>query len=157
MATTAPLTPEEARDRLNIRRVIERYSQCADRCLPEEQASLFIAEPVFHIYMQGQGTEPTQAVTKREDLVPIFEYTKGCKHTSHVLGQSTIDIEADGKTATGETYCLAHYLSEKDGQRQMWQASLRYHDILKKQDDGFWQFAERKLIVDWTETRPSNP
>jgi hypothetical protein len=23
--------------------------------------------------------------------------------------------------------------------------------------DGSWRFAERKLMVDWTETRPSNP
>ena len=31
-------------------------------------------------------------------------------------------------------------------------ASLRYHDTFVKLD-GSWLFAERKLYVDWTETR----
>jgi hypothetical protein len=35
-------------------------------------------------------------------------------------------------------------------------ASLRYPDTFVK-TDGAWLFAERKLYVDWTETRPSQP
>jgi hypothetical protein len=35
-------------------------------------------------------------------------------------------------------------------------ASLRYLDIFAK-IDGAWLFAERKLYVDWTETRSSHP
>jgi hypothetical protein len=35
-------------------------------------------------------------------------------------------------------------------------ASLRYHDRFLK-PDGTWLFAERKLYVDWTETRASHP
>jgi hypothetical protein len=35
-------------------------------------------------------------------------------------------------------------------------ASLRYLDTFAKIDDG-WFFAERNLLVDWSETRPSTP
>jgi hypothetical protein len=35
-------------------------------------------------------------------------------------------------------------------------AWLRYDDTLVKLN-GTWRFAERKLYVDWTETRPSHP
>jgi hypothetical protein len=35
-------------------------------------------------------------------------------------------------------------------------AFLRYHDTFVKVDSS-WRFAERKLYVDWTETRPSHP
>jgi hypothetical protein len=35
-------------------------------------------------------------------------------------------------------------------------ASLRYYDTFVKLD-GAWLFAERRLIVDWTETRASLP
>jgi hypothetical protein len=35
-------------------------------------------------------------------------------------------------------------------------ASLRYHDTFVKLE-GAWRCAERKLYVDWTETRPSRP
>jgi len=36
------------------------------------------------------------------------------------------------------------------------EASLRYLDTFAKMD-GSWYFAERKLLVDWSETRPSTP
>ena len=36
-------------------------------------------------------------------------------------------------------------------------ASIRYLDQFAKQSEGLWLFAERKLMVDWTETHPSNP
>ena len=35
-------------------------------------------------------------------------------------------------------------------------ASLRYLDAFVRHD-GAWLFAERKLYVDWTETRTSEP
>jgi hypothetical protein len=35
-------------------------------------------------------------------------------------------------------------------------ASIRYLDEFTKRD-GDWYFAERRLMVDWTETRPSTP
>ena len=35
-------------------------------------------------------------------------------------------------------------------------ASLRYLDTFVKTHDG-WLFAERNLILDWSETRPSTP
>ncbi|HKN89277.1 MAG TPA: nuclear transport factor 2 family protein [Acidimicrobiia bacterium] len=75
--------------------------------------------------------------------------------TTHFNGQSTVSV--DGDRATGESYCLAHHLSkDEDGQRTMMIASIRYLDEFVKQD-GDWLFAERRLMVDWTETRPSAP
>jgi hypothetical protein len=41
----------------------------------------------------------------------------------------------------------------QDGQRTMMIASIRYLDELVKQD-GQWLFAERRLMVNWAETRP---
>jgi hypothetical protein len=68
-------------------------------------------------------------------------------------GQSTVSL--DGDRATGESYCLAHHLSVgDDGQRTMMIASIRYLDGFVRQG-GQWLFAERRLMVNWTETRPS--
>ncbi|KAM0250724.1 hypothetical protein ACHAQJ_008479 [Trichoderma viride] len=157
MATNLTLSPEEARDRIAIRQVIDRYAHCADRRLADEQMSLFAEKINFAVYMQGEGTQASQVVEKREDLRPVFEFLRGFTNTTHFNGQSTIDIGPDGKTASGETYCVAYHLSEKDGQRQLYVANLRYQDILEKGDDGVWLFSERKLYLDWSETRPSNP
>jgi hypothetical protein len=40
----------------------------------------------------------------------------------------------------------------EDGDRKIMIASLRYLDKFTK-IDGRWYFAERKLILDWSETR----
>ena len=53
-----------------------------------------------------------------------------------------------------ESYCLAHHLTEaQDGSRTLMVASIRYLDTFVKQD-GAWLFAERRLMVNWTDTRP---
>ena len=73
--------------------------------------------------------------------------------TMHFNGQSTVSL--DGDRATGESYCLAHHLSvAEDGQRTLMVASIRYLDEFVKQD-GQWLFAERRLMVNWIDTRPS--
>jgi hypothetical protein len=42
-------------------------------------------------------------------------------------------------------------VSESEGKRTLFIASIRYYDVFAKVD-GKWLFAERKLIVDWTDT-----
>jgi hypothetical protein len=54
--------------------------------------------------------------------------------------------------ATGESYTIAHHVCTEDGDRKIMIASLRYLDTFAKVD-GRWFFAERKLILDWSETR----
>jgi hypothetical protein len=73
--------------------------------------------------------------------------------------RGSADARRHGPAAVGpgESYCLAHHLSiGEDGQRTMMIASIRYLDEFVKQD-GQWLFAERRLMVNWTETRPSTP
>jgi len=55
--------------------------------------------------------------------------------------------------ATGETYCLAHHVSVEGDERTIMIASIRYDDTFTK-SDGTWRFSERRLYVDWTDTRP---
>jgi hypothetical protein len=44
----------------------------------------------------------------------------------------------------------------EDGNRKIMIASLRYLDTFAK-IDGSSYFAERNLVLDWSETRPSTP
>jgi hypothetical protein len=70
--------------------------------------------------------------------------------TTHFNGQSTVTIE--GNRATGESYTIAHHVCTEDGIRKIMIASLRYLDTFTKIDQS-WYFAERNLILDWSETR----
>ena len=144
-------TTTEATDRLAIRELVDAYAHCADRRDAEGQKALFTEGTHFLVYMDGEGTEPTQELDGREALTPVFADLNRYEATTHFNGQSTIAL--DGNRATGESYCLAHHLFTEAGERKLMVASLRYLDTFVKRE-GAWLFAERKLYVDWTETRP---
>ncbi len=144
----------ELTDRLAIRTLVDDYAHCADRRDAEGQKALFTEDTHFVVYMDGEGTEPSQELNGREALTPVFADLNRYEATTHFNGQSTIVFEGD--RATGESYCLAHHLYVEDGERKLMIASLRYHDTFVKRA-GTWLFAERKLYVDWTETRTTRP
>ena len=148
------VAPTELADRLAIRELVDAYAHCADRRDPEGQKSLFSEDTHFVVYMDGQGSEPTQVLDGREALTPVFDALNNYQATMHFNGQSTIAL--DGDRATGESYCIAHHLFTDEGERKLMVAHLRYDDGFIRLDDA-WLFAERNLYVDWTETRPCNP
>jgi hypothetical protein len=149
------ISPEETADRLAIRELIDAYAHCADRRDAKGQMALFTSDTRFLIYLDSRSEKPTQELQGREQLAPVFENLNTYDTTTHFNGQSTVAM--DGGHASGETYCIAHHVYDVDGQRTLMIASIRYLDQFAKQPDGTWLFAERKLMVDWTETRPSNP
>jgi ketosteroid isomerase-like protein len=152
MTSHATISPLEAADRLAIRELIDAYAHCADRRDAKGQMALFTGDTRFLVFMDPTAAEPTQELHGRESLAPVFDDLNQYVATMHFNGQSTILL--DGDRATGESYCLAHHLKVgQDGQRTMMIASIRYLDELVKQD-GQWLFAERRLMVNWTETRP---
>jgi hypothetical protein len=153
MAPRATISPEEAADRLAIRELVDAYAFCADRRDAKGQMALFTEDTRFLVFMDHDSPEPTQELQGRESLAPVFDNLNSYAVTMHFNGQST--VVPDGDRATGETYCLAHHLTVAgDGQRTMMIASIRYLDEFVKQD-GAWFFAERRLMVNWTETRPA--
>ena len=146
----AALSPAEAADRLAIRELFDAYAHCADRRDAEGQQALFTVDTRFAVYMQGEKSEPTYVLRGRGALTPVFADLKRYEATTHFNGQSTIVL--DGDRATGESYTIAHHVFTEAGSRKIMIASLRYLDTFAKIEQR-WYFAERKLIVDWSETR----
>jgi SnoaL-like domain len=144
----------ELADRLAIRALVDAYAHCADRRDADGQKGLFTDDTHFVVYMDGEGTDPSRELNGREALTPVFADLNRYEATSHFNGQSTVAL--DGDRASGESYCLAHHLYAEGGERKLMVASLRYRDTFVKRD-GAWLFAERKLYVDWTDTRTSLP
>ncbi|HEV3168723.1 MAG TPA: nuclear transport factor 2 family protein [Actinocrinis sp.] len=155
MTAPATISPQQAADRLAIRELFDAYAHCADRRDAKGQMALFTEDTRFVVYMDAKSAEPTQELHGREALAPVFDDLNQYAATTHFNGQSTVRLDDD--TATGESYCIAHHLTVgEDGRRTLMIASIRYLDTFVKQD-GQWLFAERRLMVDWTETRPSTP
>jgi len=150
MAVHTELTPDEAADRLALRELFDAYAHCADRRDAEGQKALFTEDTVFTVYMDGEGSKPTYVLHGREALRPVFDDLNRYEVTTHFNGQSTVVI--DGNRATGESYTIAHHVYTEDGVRKIMIASLRYLDTFAKINQS-WYFAERRLILDWSETR----
>ena len=104
--------------------------------------------------MDGEGSQPSYVLEGRDALTPVFADLNRYQATTHFNGQSTIGL--DGDQASGESYTIAHHLFSDDGDRKIMIASLRYLDRFAKVDVT-WYFAERNLILDWSETRRSVP
>jgi SnoaL-like domain len=150
MIAHSDLTLTEAADRIALRELFDAYAHCADRRDIEGQKALFTEDTLFAVYMDGQGSEPTYVLNGREALTPVFADLNRYEVTTHFNGQSTVSL--DGDRATGESYTIAHHVFTEGGSRQIMIASLRYDDAFVK-IDGSWYFAERKLNLDWSETR----
>src|SRR5918996_1498933 len=93
------IAPTEQADRLAIRELVDAYAHCADRRDAEGQKSLFTEDTRFVVYMDGEGSEPTQELNGREALTPVFADLNQYEATTHFNGQSTIAL--DGHRATG--------------------------------------------------------
>jgi hypothetical protein len=150
MGDHTELSPGEAADGLALRELFDAYAHCADRRDAEGQKALFTDDTVFAVYMAGEGAEPTYVLEGREALTPVFDDLNRYEVTTHFNGQSTVALAGD--RATGESYTIAHHVYTENGERKIMVASLRYLDDFAK-IDGRWYFAERKLILDWSETR----
>ena len=154
MSQHVTLAPNEAADRLAIRELVEAYAHCADRRDAKGQMALFTPDTHFVVYMNAKDSMPSQELHSREALAPVFADLNKYDATTHFVGQSTIFTLTDGR-ATGEAYCLAHHVTVGDGKRRLMLASLRYLDTFAKME-GAWLFAERRLYVDWPESRHSH-
>jgi hypothetical protein len=145
------MTLEDAADRVAIRQLIDAYAHCADRRDADGQMALFAADTHFVVYMDARSSEPSMELHSRAELGPVFDDLNRYVATTHFNGQSTVTIT--GAAATGESYCLAHHVSVEGDERTIMIASIRYEDTFTK-SDGTWLFSERRLYVDWTDTRP---
>jgi hypothetical protein len=148
MAVHTAVSPADAADRLALRELFDAYAHCADRREAEGQKALFTADTRFAVYMDGEGSEPSYVLEGREALMPVCADLNRYETTTHFNEQSTVTLDRD--RATGESCTIAHHLFTEDGNRKIMIASLRYLDSLAK-IDGKWYFAERKLILDWSE------
>jgi ketosteroid isomerase-like protein len=150
MAIHRSISPEEAADRLALRELVDAYAHCADRRDAKGQMALFTDDARFVVYMDAKSDVPSQQFQGRDALAPVFDNLNQYQATTHFNGQSTIVL--DGIEATGVSYCLAHHVSVHGSVRSLMIASIRYLDTFAK-IDGAWYFAQRKLLVDWIETR----
>jgi ketosteroid isomerase-like protein len=145
---------DDADTRRELRSLAERYARGVDRRDVETFATLFHPDAVILIHDPSESTEPRE-IRGIERLARIPELIQRYSKTFHLLGQSTYAI--GDREATGEVYCVAHHLTPDAHGGTNFVMYIRYEDTYRPDADGIWKFAERRLRVDWTETRVANP
>jgi uncharacterized protein (TIGR02246 family) len=139
----------EVRDTLAIRALCERYAQAVD----DGDAAGFVSvfTPDGHLVSNFGGGETHY--NGREELAEVPRLAKAVAPTTmHFIGNHLAEIRGDA--ATGITYCSAHHLRDDRSNLVM---MVRYLDRYVRGDDGEWLIADRRVNVDWTETRQVDP
>jgi len=147
-------TVDDAATRHQLRSLAERYAQGVDRRDVDTFVALFHDDAAIVIHDPSESTDPRE-LRGIERLAKVPEVIQRYPKTFHLLGQSTYDI-GDGE-ATGEVYCIAHHLTPDVHGGTNYVMYIRYEDTYRPDAEGVWKFAERRLRVDWTETRAANP
>ena len=121
-----------------------RYARAVDRRDWSLAATLF--------------TEDAVLTGARFELVGVERILRGLRSveryraTFHAVHNQTLEIDVDD--ATGETYCVANHLLERDGRPFKLDWGIRYQDRYRRGEDGAWRIARRELIVDWEQELP---
>jgi SnoaL-like domain len=145
----------EAANRLALRRLVDAWAHCADRRLAEEQSNLFVPNGTILNYEGDPKThEPHSTIKGRTAIRTALAVLNTFTVTLHMNGQSEVAIQGDH--AIGETYCLVHQFTGENDQRKCQTLGIRYYDQFLRQENR-WYFAERKLVIDWSDTRISVP
>lgn len=145
----------EAADRLALRRLVDAWAHCADRRLAEQQSNLFVPDGTILNYVGDPRThEPQSTIKGRAAIRTALAVLNTFTVTLHMNGQSDVVIQGD--RAIGETYCLVHQFTGENDQRKCQTLGIRYYDQFLRQENR-WYFVERKLVIDWSDSRVSVP
>ena len=141
---------------LELRRLAERYARHADSGDADEFVQAFLPDARVHVHFPPESTDTRTDMCGHDQLrqVPAM-LRKAYDRTFHLIGNT--HYEVDGDTASGWVYCLAHHLSTTRHGGTSYVMHIRYEDAYAKDAGGAWRIADRRVNIEWTETRPTNP
>jgi ketosteroid isomerase-like protein len=144
-------------DRLDLQQLISAYALAVDRHDRAAIAALFADDAILAV---ADSTSPSgqRIVVQGRDAIAEFivELAQpGGAHfpgpTAHITGALVLVIEAD--TASGNSQCVAHHITNISGQMVHHTSYLRYQDGFVRRRGG-WLIRTRVLHHDFQETRP---
>ena len=128
-------TLQELSDRAEIQDLIVEYAHVVDSHRWDELDALFTSDAVLDFTATGgvSGDLPTIKVFFAKALTLFAGH-------QHLVAASKITI--DGDSATASTICHNPMWLDRDGEQQIIQVGLWYHDTLVRAPDG-WRIANR--------------
>ena len=130
-------------DERELRDLVLRYARMIDR----RDWSLLPGVFTEDAQLSGPGYAMAGLAELAGGLQRIDQYSA----TMHCVHNQSCAI--DGDQATGELYCVANHLYEKEGVAFKLDMGIRYEDRYRRGSDG-WRIAERVLNLIWQQDLP---
>jgi ketosteroid isomerase-like protein len=145
------MTSPDLSDQWELRHLVERYANAADRADGTAAAQLFTEDAELVVWLDPANAEPTSQRRGREEIAAAISWISKYPHTHHSIGNSAATILAD--RATGETRCEAHHLIGEAPDLRDQTLYIRYLDEFARVD-GRWLISRRELHVNWVSITP---
>ena len=145
------MSERELADRLALRTLVDRYAAAVDRRDADAFASLFLPAGVLAVYEDERAAAAVEYRGTRE-LRDVMDLLRFYARTFHLMANHLCEV--DGDRASGETYCLAHHLTQDERGLTDLLMLIRYRDAYARTAAG-WRFARRDVLREWTEERPA--
>ena len=133
----------EVADRLELRELVCRYAQIPDDRDYGLVDRVFTADATLS--GPGFAIEGLEGIREAMQRIEIYSATLHSVHNHRV--------ELAGDEASGETYCVANHLLERDGRPFKLDWGIRYRDRYRRGPEG-WRIARRELSVVWEQELP---
>ncbi len=134
--------------RLALRTLVDSFAAGCDRRDMTLYRSLWHEGSTLHAYWpDGRRTDRRPL----DDEAHLLEFLEQYLHTFHFVGNQLVEL--DGDRATGEVYCFAHHLYDRDGTTYDRVVAIRYHDRYRRGEHG-WKFEHRDLYMLWAVELP---
>lgn len=124
--------------KLELRELVDAYSNLGDEKKLEEQMSLLTPDYRYTVYM---GDQVVSDVSGTEQLLEEFKgHAALVKRYFSINAQHTVEV--DGDTATGVAYSQLKMVRDQDGKEVITDYSVKYDDTYVRQN-GTWLIKTR--------------
>jgi len=130
-------------DRIELRALVDLYARIPD----DREYSLVDAIFTEDATLVGPGFELSGRELIRQGMQAIEQYSA----TLHSMHGQVLEIEGD--EATGDTWCIANHVHEKEGHPHKLDWGIRYKDRYRREPQG-WRIAHRELVLVWAQELP---
>lgn len=134
---------QELSDRLELKELVDKFSNYADTKENDKQVALFTKDAVIEIELGGKIVFTLHG---RDEIKKTFSNSmEDNKIVFHMNGQQTVEI--DGDKAKGIAYS---YVTVGKDEKHLQHEGVRYHDEFQK-IDGKWYISHRCSEFMWQE------
>lgn len=129
------MTIQEISDRLELKALVDEFSNLADKKDYAGQVKLFMEDAVVNTIVDQRVITHLEG---RSAIQEAFRAATGDSQTVfHMNGQQTLRFE-DAQTARGISYSLVTLINEHAGQQQVLHGGVWYQDTYKKVQDTWY-------------------